>query len=657
MPGNAERCKRYRDKKKSSDPEYNKIEAMRKQEQRIKTKFMNPQGHQLRLIKQKHRMKALRARRSVAKEIKRLLETKEDLNSSFTNYAAKCRSVKKVESSLPKSPSKQTEVIRSLAKHYKMTKPATPQVGRRKKTLIPEEFEYVRNFMNRNDITQTAPGRKDHVYMGKINGKSQWEQKRYMLWTIRDTLDILNGTDENITQEDELTFRKKFGKNITFRQLYTFIKMHKQYIFNKDTPHWSCMCEICENMLLLMKGMNTKLKSQINLEVYDICKRFECTNLSDDCMSAQCDECKDSGLKSLDFNLQNHEDRITFKMWTNVNIGDRKSVKKIQMNMEVEDIITKFNKDLITLKLHLYTNKEQHRCYRLIKDNLSDNELMIYVDYSESYKNQEQGEVQSAYFGHQNFSLFTACVYYRKDGELKSLNTVVVSESTDHSRIAAHSCVETVINYAKQKLNLLQPLNIHIISDGCAAQFRSKYIFSLMTDLAQEDTIIWYYNERHHGKGPMDGVGGTLKNIMFRKVKSGEISFETAKDFADNARKICNAIHTIYLPKSDEKVEKDKVLHARAIPQTLKVHKVIRQYNDVDGSWTLQFYKIATDMDPFHSQVYLNQEEEDGCGHVLASAPDDNICPHCCQVYTVDDRDWLRCPLCNQWFHEDCFYL
>ena len=33
---------------------------------------------------------------------------------------------------------------------------------------------------------------------------------------------------------------------------------------------------------------------------------------------------------------------------------------------------------------------------------------------------------------------------------------------------------------------------------------------------------MWSYNERHHGKGPMDGVAGTVKNVIFSEVKSGK---------------------------------------------------------------------------------------------------------------------------------------
>jgi len=42
------------------------------------------------------------------------------------------------------------------------------------------------------------------------------------------------------------------------------------------------------------------------------------------------------------------------------------------------------------------------------------NECIVHVDYSESYTNKQQGEIQSAYFGHAIFSTFTACGYFRQ---------------------------------------------------------------------------------------------------------------------------------------------------------------------------------------------------------------------------------------------------
>ena len=62
------------------------------------------------------------------------------------------------------------------------------------------------------DMTYTNPGRKDNVYIGKIDGERYYVQKRYLLWNLRDALEILNIQKES--------FKDKFGEPLTFTKFY-----------------------------------------------------------------------------------------------------------------------------------------------------------------------------------------------------------------------------------------------------------------------------------------------------------------------------------------------------------------------------------------------------------------------------------------------------
>ena len=68
----------------------------------------------------------------------------------------------------------------------------------------------------------------------------------------------------------------------------------------------------------------------------------------------------------------------------------------------------------------------------------------------------------------------------------------------------------------------------------------------------------------------MDVVGGTIKNAMLRKVKSGEIVVNTRKEFSDGAMKFVPSILTVYLPKSDEIVEPESIYQAPSIPKHIQ---------------------------------------------------------------------------------------
>ena len=87
--------------------------------------------------------------------------------------------------------------------------------------------------------------------------------------------------------------------------------------------------------------------------------------------------------------------------------------------------------------------------YNKQKLDLKPGEALIHVGYSESYSNPQQDEGQSAYFGQQSFSVFTS--YYSDSGEgnLTKVPMAAISESNDHSKITAFSCIVTIVEELK----------------------------------------------------------------------------------------------------------------------------------------------------------------------------------------------------------------
>jgi len=56
--------------------------------------------------------------------------------------------------------------------------------------------------------------------------------------------------------------------------------------------------------------------------------------------------------------------------------------------------------------------------------------------------------------------------------------------------------------------------HLYIISDSPTSQYRNAFCAYLTKKYAEEHSckITWVFTETGHGKGPMDGVGGALKN-------------------------------------------------------------------------------------------------------------------------------------------------
>lgn len=63
--------------------------------------------------------------------------------------------------------------------------------------------------------------------------------KSYLLWTLKDILYIVNGSENSV--------------EISFIQLYDFKEIEKQIVYQIDIPQISYFCEICESATLMGK--------------------------------------------------------------------------------------------------------------------------------------------------------------------------------------------------------------------------------------------------------------------------------------------------------------------------------------------------------------------------------------------------------------------
>ena len=199
--------------------------------------------------------------------------------------------------------------------------------------------------------------------------------------------------------------------------------------------------------------------------------------------------------------------------------------------------------------------------------------MLVHVDFAESYRNDQQNEIKSAYFGNQSFSLFTSCCYFKgATSEIRSKSVVEVTENSDHNSITSMSCLKKVIDTVETECGK-SFTNVILWSDGMGAQFRSKFIFQLLAEtMFLNKSLCWFYSERHHGRVSMNAVGRTTKNVIFQKVKSGQIVVHTHKEFSDAAMKFVPSIISVYLPKLDEIAEPESIYQEPSIPETLSIH-------------------------------------------------------------------------------------
>ena len=82
--------------------------------------------------------------------------------------------------------------------------------GCKAKKLTDEKKQWIWYSLDRADLTYVNPGRKDHVYIEKKDGERQYCQKRYLMWNLRDLLNILNGIEVAGSTAGVETFEKPF---------------------------------------------------------------------------------------------------------------------------------------------------------------------------------------------------------------------------------------------------------------------------------------------------------------------------------------------------------------------------------------------------------------------------------------------------------------
>ena len=82
------------------------------------------------------------------------------------------------------------------------------------------------------------------------------------------------------------------------------------------------------------------------------------------------------------------ESSIGYYEWKQSDDG---KIKKAFVTIFAEEAIDLFNSQLVTLKQHIYIKRKQVSRYNDMKDNLSNDQLLIHVYYSENYENRQQG--------------------------------------------------------------------------------------------------------------------------------------------------------------------------------------------------------------------------------------------------------------------------
>ena len=184
-----------------------------------------------------------------------------------------------------------------------------------------------------------------------------------------------------------------------------------------------------------------------------------------------------------------------------------------------------FKDDIKTLKEYIYIKRRQVNGYHEIKASLSEKDLMLHVDFAVSYKNDQQDTIQSAQFGNQCYRIFTAYFYAKNpnNNDVRNDNIIVVTENSDHDRVASNIWMN---------------------------KRTRMFMFGVMEWGHNLDLVI--YSNYQPIKAPWMEWGGTVKNVIFKKVKPGQLAVHSPLEVSETVTKFIPSIHSVYLPENEK---------------------------------------------------------------------------------------------------------
>lgn len=520
----AEKMRRRRQKLK----EEGKYEEYKENQRQQMKKVRDKKKEEISKLK-KRRQEAIRleerrkTRERVAKHRLLKKERQRSQASPCVTYKSACSSgkaIKRAKKALPKSPRKKAYVVRKLFELI----PGTKDINETKKhtnslALSSETVDKVIEFYERDDISRMSPGLKDVTTVKRIDGSKHKLQTRHLFSSIRETHALF--CDEN---KETVIGKSKFSE-----------LRPKHVKYSSRLPHNVCLCKYHENFIFAVNALHSAFPSfpKYTQNFWD---KYLCQPHTEECWLRNCDDCKNKLCKCMEKLLEENGASCDVKwhVWKELPEGLRKVVEEDS----AEELVIYINSICNEFLKHSYTKREQANSYQIDRSKTAsphhDKKIaLVQVDFSENYTCIAQQEIQSYHWNQPQVSLFTCSLCY----EGKQYPIVIVSDNLNHSKDTIVAYMSTIFYEIPTEVS-----EVRVWSDGPSSQFKNKFIAASLKPL--EDThkkkIIWNYFATSHGKGPVDGIGGSVKRQVRQAVLSGKGVVYNASDFCSVAKKVSN---------------------------------------------------------------------------------------------------------------------
>jgi hypothetical protein len=380
-----------------------------------------------------------------------------------------------------------------------------------RKAVMESKKSHVLKFLKNSDNSTPLPGKRDSLKKGAV--------QRY----------TLNDTVANLY--------------LRYKQENPNVKLGRASFANMR-PSWmkpiqwatrrQCLCHIHQNACLKLKAIKQPSSPNVFIKMHDA-----------DSISALLNELP--------------EGTINFSVWEKEDVVHEGTVIKKMRLKEHEVSKAKFcdlfMKEFENLREHIRRTTTQYVQLDQLKQKMDPlKEATCQIDYSENYLCSYQDEPSQVFYDKRQITLHPMVIHFRQqNGSLDHKSYIGMCDDKNHSAPTTLAFISKLITELKILLPDLEIL--HFISDSPASQYRNRSIVKLVSHsqvFFAGITTSWDYLESGHGKGPCDGIGGSLKKSADIAVKKGKI-ISGAKDMFNWAAETESAIKCIYIESNDIK--------------------------------------------------------------------------------------------------------
>ena len=433
-------------------------------------------------------------------------------------------------------------------------------------------------------------------------------------------------------------------------------------LFYKLKPFWvvplkvsardTRMCNDHENFKLIFQKLRYyKIIKEKNST--EFIKTVCCDNSDKKCMYRECHKCKNLLLTN------NNSDEITwYETWITEQVtrtgskGSLFNVKvtsKKKVDCTISELITHFNSVLPKYLKHVFVTNHQFHSIREIKKNLSKNEILMVLDFSQNYNCKYSKEIHSIHFGasKKQVTLQSGGYYYKDDSDnLQFSSFATVSDCLRHDTAAAWTLLKPAIQKAKEAMPNLKA--IHFQSDGPTTQYKNKTNFFLMNYFCNYfdlESATWNYTAAGHGKSEADGVHSSVKSMCDSAVACGQ-DVLCDKDMVDVVQSKGSKIN-MFLIKEQDIEQTDTIILNKldTIKGTTQFHQVIWKKSSPKemGFRFLTCVTCSSELTSNHYglQITSSYDDESNTKHTNDFIPDEN---------TYKIGDWIAVIYEKVWY-------